>query len=344
MKILVAAIWLIILSGGLCVPGMVLAQNIDSVDSHIRNSLSNHYKRYPQEKLFLHTDASMYANGQTIWYKAYALAYGKPSALSSIAYVVLADSAGNMVIKNKLPMKSGRAYGNIDLPDSLKSGWYQLIGFTAWTMNFGEEGAFHKKIYIQNLNERLVDTHVATENKYHIAFYPEGGDPVEGGLCNFAFKALDINGRPVNVEGEVINDGKKIIARITTAHDGMGAFEIEGHAGHRNVALVVFPDKSVQTISLPDFKKQGLVLKVNPLPLYNLEVRITCDVNTGEYRNVVLAAFQDNGTFNTYPVRLSKGINLIHLNKKDFSTGISRLTVFNQNGVPEAERIAFINN
>src|SRR3569833_901289 len=177
MKILVAEIWLIILSGGLCVPGMVLAQNIDSVDSHIRNSLSNHYKRYPQEKLFLHTDASMYANGQTIWYKAYALAYGKPSALSSIAYVVLADSAGNMVIKNKLPMKSGRTKGNIDLPDSLKSGWYQLIGFTTKTKNFGEEGAFHKKIYIQYLNERLVDTHVATENKYHIAFYPEGGDP-----------------------------------------------------------------------------------------------------------------------------------------------------------------------
>lgn len=344
MRYLATKIGLIILSVGFWMPGIVRAQNIEQVESTTRNSLANHFKRYPQEKVFLHTDAGLYACGQTIWYKAYALAYGKPSELSNIAYIVLADSAGNAIIKNKLPMKGGLAFGNIGLPDSLKSGWYQLIGFTAWTMNFGEEGAFHKKIYVQNLSERVADPHATAENKYHIAFFPEGGDPVEGGLCNIAFKAWDANGRPINVEGDVFTEGKKAVARIITIHDGMGSFAIEGEAGHRNVAMVVFPDKSVQTISLPDFKKRGLILKVNTLPADNLEVRITCGANSSDYQNVVLAAFQDNGTFNTYPMRLSEGINLINIKKKDFLTGILRLTLFDQQGMPEAERIAFINN
>jgi len=344
VRYLATKIGLIILSVGFWMPGIVRAQNIEQVESNTRNSLANHFKRYPQEKVFLHTDAGLYASGQTIWYKAYAVAYGKPSELSNIAYIVLADSAGNAIIKNKLPMKGGLAFGNIGLPDSLKSGWYQLIGFMAWTMNFGEEGAFHKKIYVQNLSERVADPHATAENKYHIAFFPEGGDPVEGGLCNIAFKAWDAKGRPINVEGDVFTEGKKAVARIVTIHDGMGSFEIEGSFGHPNVATVIFPDRSVQTIALPDFKKQGLVLKINTLPADNLEVRITCGANSNNYQNVVLAAFQDNGTFNTYPMRLSEGINLIHIKKKDFLTGILRLTLFDQQGVPEAERIAFINN
>ncbi|MFB9845194.1 hypothetical protein [Mucilaginibacter ginsenosidivorans] len=335
---------LIIAAVTLCFPRSVNGQNLDQVDLRVRNSLENHYKRYPQEKLFVHSDACVYASGQTIWYKAYAMAYGKPSALSSVAYVLLADSAGNMLVKNKLPIKNGRAFGNIDIPDSLRSGWYQLIGFTAWTMNFGEEGAFHQKIYIQNLSEKDISLHVSATGNYHIVFYPEGGDPVEGSLCNFAFKATDANGRPVNVTGDVLNDEKKAIGTITTLHDGMGAFEIEGRAGHQNIALVIFPDGSVQTVTLPDFKKQGLVLKVNPLLPGNLEVRITCGANKAGYQNVVLAAFQDNGTFNTYPLHLSEGVNLVNIKKNDFSTGILRLTLFSEQGIPEAERITFINN
>jgi hypothetical protein len=43
-------------------------------------------------------------------------------------------------------------------------------------------------------------------------------------------------------------------------------------------------------------------------------------------------------------MRLSEGINLINIKKKDFLTGVLRLTLFDQQGMPEAERIAFINN
>lgn len=324
-------------------PWSTHAQNIDSVNSHVRASLANLYKKYPQEKIFIHTDADLYAGGQTIWYKVYTMAYGKPTGLSRIVYVVLTDSTGKAVLKNKLPMTAGKAHGNLDLPDSLHSGWYQLTAFTAWMMNFDEEGLFHKRIYVQNLSEPFPDAMAAKkESKYHIRFFPEGGDLVEGNLCNIAFKAWDDYGNPVKIEGEVISDGKEI-AKLTTIHDGMGSFTMEGFAVKNYKAIVRLPDQSEQSINLPDFKRKGLVLKVNSLPADVAEVRLSFGSGIDQYRNIVIAAFQDNGTIKTFPLTLNQGINLIQLKKSDFSTGILRLTAFNEQGIPLAERIAFIN-
>jgi hypothetical protein len=65
--------------------------------------------------------------------------------------------------------------------------------------------------------------------------------------------------------------------------------------------------------------------------------------NAAKYRNMILAAHQDNGSFDTYPLQLNKGINVFMLKKDAFQTGILRLTLFDQQGIPQAERILFIN-
>ncbi|HEX3933081.1 MAG TPA: hypothetical protein VHW43_00290, partial [Puia sp.] len=292
-----------------CTLQTLKAQNADTTEGHIRHFLANHYQKYPQEKVFIHTGKNWYAGGQTIWFKAYATAYGKPSELSGILYVQLVDSAGNVVIKNKLQLKKGLAHGNIDIPDSVRSGWYQLTAFTAWMLNFGEDGFYHQKLYVQNLARVTSNiSKESTNSKYHITFFPEGGDPVEGSLCNIAFKVIDANGMPVKAEGEVLDNDKKTIAKIVTVHDGMGLFSIEGYAGKKNMAVVRFPDHSVQTMELPAFKKEGLVLQVNALPPDAIELKIMFAGDIKRYSNVLLAAYQVNGIFDTYPIQLKNGI------------------------------------
>lgn len=320
------------------------AQNTGYFESGIRMSMANHLKRYPQEKIFIHTDCDLYAGGQTIWYKVYAMSYGKPSDLSAIVYVQLTDVKGRVLIKNKLPLKKGLAHGNIDLPDSLKTGWYQLTGLTAWMMNFGEEGFFHQKIYIQNLSRsgRQADKSQPGA-KYHIAFFPEGGDPVEGNVCVMAFKATDQNGAPARVEGEILNNDKKQVAKIETEHDGMGTFGIEGEAGKANIAVVRFLDESVQTVLLPAFKKRGITWHVNALSPTNIELRIAFTGIANDFRDVVLVAFQNNGVFNTFPLQLSKGTNVFNISTSEFATGILRFTLYSQQGLPLTERVVFIN-
>ncbi len=320
------------------------AQNSDTVDSHLRSSLTNLYKKYPQEKIYIHTDANQYTNGQSLWYKVYAEAYGKLTDLSRIVYVALTDSTGRVILKNKLPMNEGKAHGNLDLPDSLHSGWYQLTGFTAWMMNFDESGLFHKRIYVQNLAERSPSPLEAkTETKYHILFYPEGGELVEGALCNIAFKAWGENGLPVNVEGSIWSSDHTEIAKLKTLHDGMGSFDMEGFSQKKYLARVRFPDHTEQIITLPSFRKEGLGLKVNALPAGAVELRLFAGNGANSYHNIVIAAFQENGTIKTSALTLNQGINLVALNKNDFSTGILRITVFSDQGLPLAERIVFIN-
>lgn len=342
MRYLRRPIWLIVLFSGICLAKPAWAQNPGSLENRVRDQLTARYKKYPQEKLFIHTDEYLYVNGQTIWYKVYTMAYGKPSDLSGIVYVQLTDSAGNVLTRSKLQLVKGIAHGNIDIPEALHSGWYQLTGFTAWMLNFDKAGYFHQKIYIQNTSEAIAATALRPK-KYHISFFPEGGDPVEGIISNIAFKAADENGIPVKAEGEVLNNDKKAIAKIAIVHDGMGMFSMEGYSGKEYVAVVRFPDGTVQAIDLPQFKKSGLAMQVNSLPADAVELKIAFNGEQKQFGNVLLAAYQDNGTFQTYPLQLSRGINVFDIKKALFSTGILRLTLFDQLGTPQAERIVFIN-
>ena len=328
-----------------CLITVAFAQGTDTLESKIRTSLTSYYKKNPQEKIFIHTDKSIYASGQTIWYKTYVTAYGRPSELSQIAYVQLTDKAGNIQTKNKIQLKNGVSHGNIDLSATLATGWYQLTGFTAWMMNFGQQGFYHQKIYVRNLADTSSIVQKNPINvKYHISFFPEGGDPVEGSLCNIAFKATDDRGLPAMVKGTIEDSAGKTIASLVTLHDGMGVFTMEGYAGKSYFANVQYPGGSIEKVALPMFKKSGMVMQVNALADKEVEIKIAFAGDPKLYQNVLMAAFQNNGLINTYPFQLSQGTNVFSIKKSDFSTGILRLTLFTADGLPQAERIVFINN
>ena len=251
-------------------------------------------------------------------YKAYATAYGQPSQLSKILYVQLTDKTGNKLVKNKLQVKDGTAYmANIDLPANLPTGWYQLTGFTAWITNFGQEGFCHQKIYVRS----LADTSSTAQKrsavaKYHITFFPEGGDPIEGALNNIAFKATDDNDMPVMVKGIIQDNNSKAIVNLVTQHDGMGVFTMEGYAGRAYNANVQFPDGSTQKVALPIFKKAGIVMQVNALTASEVEIKIAFAGDARGYHNVLMAAFQNNGLINTYPLKLRPGNQCVQPQKE----------------------------
>jgi hypothetical protein len=312
-------------------------------ETHLKNSIISYYSKYPREKVFIHTNQDFYSSGETIWYKVYATAYGKPTALSKIIYVQLTDTTGNLITQNKLPLLDGKAYGNIDISQKIKSGWYSLSGFTSWMMNFDHQGYYRQRIYISNLTDSTVTpAEKATIKKiYHITFYPEGGDLVDGNLTKIAFNAYSDDGLPARVEG-VVRDNTKVIEKISTVHAGMGEFTIEAFAGSSYSATVQFPDGSKQEVKLPEVKTTGVYLQASQtLSTVRLKLAFAgLKEKSGDY---VLAAFQNSGQVNTYPLQLVRGINEFELPNAGFSTGILRLTVFDHNGLPQAERILFIN-
>jgi len=317
---------------------------VDTLDTHARSSLQTYYKKYPCEKLFAHLNQDVYSSGETIWYKIYAITYGKPSVLSGVVYVQLTDTAGNIITQNKLPLVEGKAHGNIDMDPKLKSGWYRFSAFTSWMMNFDHESYFNQRIYIHNAaaSGSVTGEKEIIEKSYHIAFFPEGGDLVNGSIEAVAFKAFSDDGLPAWVDGVVKDKAGKTIATLATVHDGMGKFVIEPRGDNSFSASVRFPDGSTQVVNLPGIKAEGISLKAGQ-DLNTVKLQIAFSNTKQGTRNCLLAAVQNSGVVNTYPLQLANGFNEFNLPKAPFSTGILRLTLFSDQGIPISERLLFIN-
>jgi hypothetical protein len=316
----------------------------DTFETHLKSSLLSYYKKYPVEKAYIHTNQDVYSSGETIWYKIYATAYGKPSALSGVIYVRLTDTAGGLVIQNKLPLIDGKAHGNIDIEAQLKTGWYKLSAFTEWMMNFGHEADYTQNVYILNTADTVVP--VKKENSinkaYHIRFYPEGGDLIDGNISKVAFKAWDDDGLPTTISGVIKNGQNTTIEKLNTLHDGMGEVSIEALAGNTYSAYVNFPDNSVQKIPLPDAKPGGISMGVSQSANV-IDLKLAFAGPEEKFSNCLLAAVQNNGKMLTLPLHLTRGMNLFELRNDDFNTGILRITIFDNKGIPVAERLLFIN-
>lgn len=314
----------------------------DTFETHLKNSLVSHYQKYPQEKVFVHTNQAVYSGGQTIWYKVYTMAYGKPSVLSKIIYVRLTDTAGNLIVQNKLALTDGQAHGNFDLNIKIKSGWYRLSAFTAWMMNFGKDAYYNQLVYIRSPEESSTPlVKQGAKKTYHVLFYPEGGDIIAGNLTTIAFKAFSDDGLPAQIEGEVKDNAKKLISKLIPAHDGMGNFALEALPGAVYNASATFPDGSRQEVKLPPVLESGISFQANQ-GLSAVHLKLAYSGPKDKYEYCTLAAFQNNGQVITCSLHLLKGTNLFDLPKEDFSTGIIRLTIFSAEGIPQAERILFI--
>src|SRR5215208_5750247 len=73
------------------------AQRFDSVLNRLDTE-------YPQEKLYLQFDRSVYNAGETIWFKAYLFSGINLSLLSKTVYAELIDEKGNILQRVTAPI------------------------------------------------------------------------------------------------------------------------------------------------------------------------------------------------------------------------------------------------
>ena len=72
--------------------------------------------RFPQEKIYLHFDRSVYNKGETIWFKAYLLAGFDPSTYSRNIYFDWFDANGRLLRHTAAPIYEASAKGQFDIP------------------------------------------------------------------------------------------------------------------------------------------------------------------------------------------------------------------------------------
>ena len=116
---------------------------VSNAQTTIKNKDITVYQQIPQEKIFLHHNASFLLTGEYLYYKVYCLST-KTDALSDfskIAYVELINTNKDQIFRHKVRLESGLGRGDFFLPTNIPSGNYKLIAYTQWMRN-GEDQHF----------------------------------------------------------------------------------------------------------------------------------------------------------------------------------------------------------
>ncbi len=89
------------------------------------------------EKCYAHTDRTLYAPGDTLWFNAFVVNAGdlRPSDKSQIVYATLLDPRGSTLRTLRLAAPGGVAAGEFVFEPHLPGGRYQLVVHTNWMCN-----------------------------------------------------------------------------------------------------------------------------------------------------------------------------------------------------------------
>ncbi|MDR2774037.1 MAG: TonB-dependent receptor plug domain-containing protein [Tannerella sp.] len=120
--------------------------------------------RYPQEKLYLHTDKPYYISGEKIWFRAHkvdALLHSQTNT-GRYVYAELIDPLDSVVCRVKIhPDSLALFHGYMPLDEGLPEGNYTLRAFTRYMENQGEDYFFRKTIPVFDPLSLRFDTHTS---------------------------------------------------------------------------------------------------------------------------------------------------------------------------------------
>ncbi|MGM8363790.1 hypothetical protein ACSV4D_17900, partial [Flavobacterium sp. ARAG 55.4] len=262
---------------------------------------------YDIEKIYLHTDRLTYFIGEDLWYKAYNVRATNNLLFdnSNILYVELISADAKIIARNKTNLEMGLGHGDFQLQDSLgvTSGKYQLRAYTNWNRNFGEDFVFKKDIEIIDVFESKENTkvaqksvletqksnrEVAKQNSYKVEFFPEGGSLLENVSSVVGFKAVDSNGKPIEIKGELLDSNNELVTAFESVHDGMGKLQFVPMEGKSYYAKVKSPSGEELKTGLPNVLQQGYLISFRTIKGKNIISITTNEITLAKNPNAFL--------------------------------------------------------
>ncbi|OGX82630.1 hypothetical protein BEN47_04450 [Hymenobacter lapidarius] len=332
----------------------------DSLLQRIARQLGEYYAAAKGEKVYLHLDRPMYATGETIWFSAYVVdaSQHRLDSLSQVLHVDLVSAERRVVARRTLRLQGGRASGDLSIADSLAAGVYELRAYTNWMRNAGDSFVYSRRLNIwlaSPLGPQEATAAAATaapgkakgpgasQTKPDVQFFPEGGYLVEGLPATVACKATDASGRGIAVRGQIVNAQNAVVAAYTTRHAGMGRFSFVPGAGQKYRARFTLPDGSTAEYPLPAVQASGYSLHVvENAESFVVEARYRGTAASGPVQLLT----QVRGVV-AYPeprTPTAEAPAVWRMPKKNYPNGIVHFTLFDAQGAPRCERLAFSQN
>ena len=299
---------------------------------------------YPKEKIYIQFDKPNYYVGEDIWFKTYLInaETHTPQTLSNVVYVELINPSNEILETKTIKITDGGGGGNFELSPSLITGEYTVRAYTNFMRNFNSAYFFRKKIYIKALNSdgtinKVPNTNVIDKSKPDIQFFPEGGDLVNGFLNRVGFKAIDINGEGIDIEGTISDNTGKRILRLKSAKFGMGMFEFVPKQDNSYKLNIVHQGTEL-IYNLPNAINRGVVMQITEHK-NDFRVTLQSSLNYG-LNNFSFIGTQRNGVVFRAELAGSKNNAAIKVLKSSLEQGIVQFTLFD-NKKPLCERLSF---
>lgn len=117
----------------------------------IKNRSKDALDQRPEDRVYLHTDKSLYQPGESIWFSAYVRNGHnmKASEQSDIVHVELINPKGSIEKAYRLIAKNGKAVGDISLDEEVPGGLYKIKAYTQWQKN--DSSYFEKELTVQSV-------------------------------------------------------------------------------------------------------------------------------------------------------------------------------------------------
>ncbi|MBO2012023.1 TonB-dependent receptor plug domain-containing protein [Hymenobacter negativus] len=335
----------------------------DGLLARIARQLGDFYTAARQEKAYLHIDRPVYGTGETVWFSAYVVDASRHQldSLSSVLHVDLLSPERKVVARRTIRLQGGRANGDIDIADTLAAGTYVLRAYTNWMRNAGEDFVYSRRLSVwpasplgpQEAPKPAAPTtayaraKALTASRPDVQFFPEGGYLVEGLPAVVACKATDASGRSLDVKGQILNaQNAVVVSSFSSRHGGMGRFAFVPGASQHYHAHLTFPDGSAADFPLPAAQATGYTLHVvDGGENFLVEARYRGAAGAPAPGPVLLMT-QVRGVA-AYPgprPLTSDAPATWRMPKKNYPTGIVHFTLFDGQGTPQCERLAFAQN
>lgn len=307
---------------------------------NIISSLTSYHQDHLREKIYVHTDQDYYLAGQILWFKAYVenAADNQPLSVSKIVYVEVLNHQRAPVLQAKIPIKNGSGNGSFQLPFTLASGNYELRAYTNWMKNDSPDFYFKKFFTVINTTTVLDTTIINKAPVYHLSFFPEGGNLVNGLNSIVGFKLNDQSGNGLAAQGVIVNQSRDTLAHFQSNRFGMGHFSFTPKSGETYKGIVFLPDGSSSANNLPEAFNSGYVMHLSDEGS-RLTIKINSSNVSGDAVFLIAETRQKIGFSGASKMTNNEG--RFTIDKSAMNEGVAHLTLFDANGQPLCERLYF---
>jgi hypothetical protein len=179
----------------------------------------------PAETVMITSDRSIYLSGDIVYFSAMILESDNflVSELSKVIRIELLNSSGTALLNDKFIVREGAANGSFKLQDDIPTGWYQLRGYTTWMRNMGPEHFSQMNLRIINPADASHLNSFVLNDTLDVTVIARNGAALTGAPNRCAVRAVTRKGRPVAVDGFLLNNRNDTVTDFSTGKTGWGA-------------------------------------------------------------------------------------------------------------------------